>query len=45
MFGKLNSTVITIFGAGTLLGILFWGGLHMVIEQTNSMEFCISCHE
>lgn len=28
-----------------LLGILFWGGFHTAIALTNSLEFCISCHE
>lgn len=26
-------------------GIFFWGGLHTAIESTNSIEFCVSCHE
>ncbi|NVJ58760.1 MAG: NapC/NirT family cytochrome c [Gammaproteobacteria bacterium] len=26
-------------------GILFWGGFNWGVESTNSMEFCISCHE
>ncbi len=45
MFGKYNKTVFKIFAAGTLFGILFWGGFHTVIEETNSLDFCISCHE
>lgn len=31
--------------AGALFGILFWGGFHTVVEQTNTLDFCISCHE
>ena len=31
--------------AGGLGGILFWGGFNWALEATNSMEFCISCHE
>jgi cytochrome c-type protein NapC len=27
------------------VGILFWGGFHTGLEMTNTMEFCISCHE
>ncbi len=34
-----------VFALGTLFGILFWGGLHTVVEATNSMAFCTSCHE
>lgn len=34
---------------GTLIafiaGIIFIGGLHTTIEATNTLEFCISCHE
>ena len=39
------------WGAGTLLvvgglaGILFWGGLNTAMEATNTMGFCVSCHE
>ena len=31
--------------AGFVGGILFWGGFNWALESTNSMEFCISCHE
>lgn len=31
--------------AGGLGGIIFWGGFNWALESTNSMEFCISCHE
>jgi len=26
-------------------GIIFWGGFNTAMEATNSLEFCISCHE
>jgi cytochrome c-type protein NapC len=26
-------------------GIIFWGGFHTALEATNTLEFCISCHE
>jgi nitrate/TMAO reductase-like tetraheme cytochrome c subunit len=38
-------------GQGVLLaigfgvGIIFWGGFNTAMEATNTMEFCISCHE
>ena len=35
--------VIVLFGFGG--GIIFWGGLHTAIEATNTIEFCVSCHE
>jgi len=37
MFGLL--------GVGFLTGVFFWGGFNTALEATNSMEFCISCHE
>lgn len=30
---------------GTVGGIVFWGGFNTAMEATNTMEFCISCHE
>jgi cytochrome c-type protein NapC len=38
---SLGAALIVAFGAG----IVFWGGLHTVIEWTNSEKFCVSCHE
>lgn len=31
--------------AAFVAGILFWGGLHWAVEATNTLAFCISCHE
>ena len=39
------------WGTGVLLvvggigGVIFWGGFHTAMEASNSLEFCISCHE
>jgi len=33
------------FIVGGLAGIIFWGGFNTAMEETNSLEFCISCHE
>ncbi|MDD3517080.1 MAG: NapC/NirT family cytochrome c [Chromatiales bacterium] len=30
---------------GGVAGIIFWGGFNTAMEQTNTMGFCISCHE
>ena len=30
---------------GMILGTLFWNTLNWSMAQTNTMEFCISCHE
>ncbi len=38
-------------GAGTLIlaggvaGVIFWGGFNTFMEHTNTLEFCVSCHE
>ncbi len=40
----LNTTL----GGGlvfALFGIIFWGGFNTAMEVTNTLEFCISCHE
>jgi len=40
-----------LIGQGVLLliggigGIIFWGGFNTAMEVTNTLEFCISCHE
>lgn len=34
-----------IFAVGMVGGIIFWGGFNTFMEYTNTMEFCISCHE
>ena len=31
--------------AAFVAGILFWGGFNTAMEATNTMTFCISCHE
>jgi nitrate/TMAO reductase-like tetraheme cytochrome c subunit len=28
-----------------ILGIIFWGGFNTAMEVTNTLEFCIGCHE
>ena len=28
-----------------IMGIIFWGGFNTAMEKTNTLEFCISCHE
>lgn len=28
-----------------LMGIIFWGGFNTAMEETNTLNFCISCHE
>ena len=35
----------TLFVGGAVAGIIFWGGFNTFMEQTNTLEFCVSCHE
>ncbi|MFN6952270.1 MAG: NapC/NirT family cytochrome c [Albidovulum sp.] len=30
---------------GGIAGIIFWGGFNTAMEATNTMQFCVSCHE
>ena len=30
---------------GGLAGIIFWGGFNTFMEYTNTLQFCVSCHE
>lgn len=30
---------------GVAVGVIFWGGFNTAMEATNTMSFCISCHE
>jgi cytochrome c-type protein NapC len=38
-------SLLTLAGGGFVAGILFWGGFNTAMEATNTMAFCISCHE
>jgi len=40
MIGQGFLIAIGVFG-----GIIFWGGFNTGMEATNTLEFCISCHE
>ena len=31
--------------AGFFAGIIFWGSFNTFMEYTNTLEFCVSCHE
>ncbi|GAA3915921.1 NapC/NirT family cytochrome c [Litoribacillus peritrichatus] len=48
--GFLNRRLIlgtTIAGAVVffIVGIIFWGGFNTAMEATNTLEFCVGCHE
>lgn len=38
-------SIMALFGGGMIAGIIFWGGFNTAMEATNTLEFCISCHE
>jgi cytochrome c-type protein NapC len=38
-------SVLSLLAAGVVAGVVAWGGFNTVVEATNTLEFCISCHE
>lgn len=38
-------SLLTLLGVGFVGGIVFWGGLNTGMEATNTLAFCVSCHE
>ncbi len=38
-------SLLALISAGFISGILFWGGFNTVMDATNTLEFCTSCHE
>lgn len=38
-------SLLTLLVVGFVSGIVFWGGFNTAMEATNTLEFCISCHE
>jgi cytochrome c-type protein NapC len=38
-------SLLTLLVVGFFSGIIFWGGFNTGLEATNTMEFCVSCHE
>jgi cytochrome c-type protein NapC len=38
-------SLLTLTLGGFFAGIIFWGGFNTALEATNTLEFCISCHE
>jgi cytochrome c-type protein NapC len=38
-------SLLTLLVVGFVGGIVFWGGFNTALEATNTLEFCISCHE
>jgi len=40
----LGTTIVGAFSF-FIVGIIFWGGFNTAMEATNTMDFCIGCHE
>jgi len=38
-------SLLGLLAVGFVSGIIFWGGFNTALEATNSLDFCISCHE
>ncbi len=38
-------SILAISSVAFFAGIIFWGGFNTGLEMTNSLEFCLSCHE
>ena len=42
---SLRYSLMGLLAGGFVAGIVFWGGFNTVMEATNTMAFCTSCHE
>ena len=42
---SMKWSLLTLLLVGFFGGIIFWGGFHTALEATNTLPFCISCHE
>ncbi|WP_428609121.1 NapC/NirT family cytochrome c [Sedimenticola sp.] len=40
-----SKALLALVGTGGVAGIIIWVGFNTVMESTNTLEFCISCHE
>jgi cytochrome c-type protein NapC len=38
-------SLLTLLVVGGIAGVIFWGGFNTVLEATNTMKFCTTCHE
>ena len=38
-------SLLTLLVVGFFSGVIIWGGFNTGMEATNTLEFCISCHE
>ncbi|MCK6390677.1 MAG: NapC/NirT family cytochrome c [Azonexus sp.] len=42
---SVKYSLIGLLSVGFVSGIIFWGGFNTGMEATNTLEFCIGCHE
>ena len=42
---SIKYSLLTLLLVGFVSGVLFWGGFNTAMEATNTLEFCIGCHE
>jgi cytochrome c-type protein NapC len=42
---SVKYSLLSLLTVGFISGILFWGGFNTGMEATNTMQFCIGCHE
>lgn len=42
---SVRYSVLSLLAVGFVAGIIFWGGFNTGMEATNTLEFCIGCHE
>jgi cytochrome c-type protein NapC len=38
-------SLLTLLVVGFFSGVFFWGGFNTAMEATNTLDFCIGCHE
>jgi cytochrome c-type protein NapC len=38
-------SLLALLTVGFFSGVIFWGGFNTAMEATNTLEFCVSCHE
>lgn len=42
---SVKYSLMGLLSAGFFSGVFFWGGFNTAMDATNTMDFCISCHE
>lgn len=38
-------SIASMVTVGAVVGVVFWGGFNTFMEYTNTLEFCVGCHE